>query len=117
MSIHSLLVKYKKAYYMSFDFIITYNLTIVDEMYILHLMYKTITGNAFQHNVVQIPFTSDLENKIATLVLKAYNEYKNHSVLLDYVKETKTMQGILKCKPSLKKKTVHFALPIIREEI
>ena len=116
MSIHNILSKYKKVYFLSYNFIISYNVVIVETEYVLHLMYKTITATDYEHELLKIPLMTNLEEAIPSLLSTVYSDYtKKEPVSRQQDSEIKIVHGILKCKASCIKKTVRFDMSHIRE--
>ena len=107
----ALLSKYKKVYFLSFQFIISFTITINKHHVLLRLMYKSIHQTSYKYRLFKLSRYSDFDKEIPQLLYDLY-EKQDH----DMTEDKPLLKGILKTNRS-PKKTVTFQLPPIKEDI
>ena len=107
----ALLSKYKKVYFLSYQFIISFTITINKHHVLLRLMYKSIHQTSYKYRLFTLSQYSDFDREIPQLL---YDLYEKHNQ--EVTEDKPLLKGILKTMKS-PKKTVTFQLPPIKEDI
>ena len=107
----ALLSKYKKVYFLSYQFIISFTITINKHHILLRLMYKGIHQTSYKYKLFRLSKYSDFDKVIPPLL---YDLYEKHNQ--EVTEDKPVPKGILK-RMQTPKKTVMFHLPPIKEDI
>lgn len=106
-----ILSKYKKVYFMSYQFIIYFTVTINDHQVLLKLMYKSIHQSSYKYKLLKFTLDCDFDKELPPIL---NNLYQKH-IEQEMIENKNTPKGILK-KRQLPKKCVTFDLPPIPED-
>ena len=81
----NLLHTYKKAYFLSYDFILYFNEIYVDSVFTVPLYVKPITGPKYWPVILTVPFTAPYQSDLALAFTYLFNQYPycKPSLLLD----------------------------------
>ena len=109
--LNALLSKYKKVYFLSYQFIISFTITINNHHVLLRLMYKGIHQMSYKYKLFTLSKYSDFDKVFPPLL---YDLYEKHNQ--EVIEDKPVPKGILK-KMQTPKKTVMFHLPPIKEDI
>ena len=107
----TLLSKYKKVYFLSYQFIISFTIAINKHNVFVRLMYKGIHQMSYKHKLFTLSKFSDFDQVIPLLLYDLYEKCNQ-----EVIKDKPVPKGILKTKHT-PKKTVMFQLPPIKEDI
>ena len=107
----ALLSKYKKVYFLSYQFIILFTIAVNKSNVFVRLMYKGIHQTSYKYKLFTLSKFSDFDKVIPLLLYDLYEKCNQ-----DVSEDKSVPKGILKTKQTLKK-TVTFQLPPIKEDI
>ena len=107
----TLLSKYKKVFFLSYQFIISFTIAVNTCNVFVRLMYKGIHQTSYKYKLFTLSKFSDFGKVIPPLLYNLYE--KCHQ---EVIEDKPLPKGILKTKQT-PKKTVTFQLPPIKEDI
>ena len=107
----TLLSKYKKVYFLSYQFIISFTIAINKHNVFMRLMYKGIHQTSYKYKLFTLSKFSDFDKVIPPLLYDLYEKCNQ-----EVTEDKPVPKGILK-RMQTPKKTVMFHLPPIKEDI
>lgn len=117
-----ILSKYKKMFFISYNFMISHEIIFVGKELQVKLMYKNIYYPTYKYKLIRIPTGTNMEKEIANILFDVYHDYMDHKLLplkqevSNHWKNLKKPNGILKITSNKSRKTVTFNLPPIEEK-
>ena len=107
----TLLSKYKKVYFLSYQFIISFTIAVNKCNVFVKLMYKGIHQTSYKYKLFTWSKYSDFDKVIPPLLYDLYEKCNQ-----ELIEDKPVPKGILKTKQT-PKKTVTFQLTPIKEDI
>ena len=107
----ALLSKYKKVYFLSYQFIISFTIAVNKFNVLVRLMYKGIHQTSYKYKLFTLSKFNDFDRVIPSLLYDLYE--KCHQEITE---DKPVPKGILQTKQT-SKKTVTFHLSPIKEDI
>ena len=107
----ALLSKYKKVYFLSYQFIISFTVAVNKSNVFVRLMYKGIHQTSYKYKLFTWPKYSDFDKVIPPLLYDLYEKCNQ-----ELIEDKPVLKGILKTKQT-PKKTVMIQLTPIKEGI
>ena len=107
----ALLSKYKKVYFLSYQFILSFHVVVNKCNVFVRLMYKGIHQTSYKYKFFTWSKHSDFDKVIPPLLYDLYEKCNQ-----ELIEDTPVLKGILKTQQT-PKKTVTFQLPPIKEDI
>ena len=109
--LNALLSKYKKVYFLSYQFIISFTIANNRHNVFMRLMYKGIHQTSYKYKLFTLSKFSDFDEVIPLLLYDLYEKCNQ-----EVIEDKPVPKGILKTEQT-PKKTVTFQLPPIKEDI
>ena len=109
--LNTLLSKYKKVYFLSYQFIISFTIAVNKFSVFVRLMYKGIHHTSYKYKLFTLSKLSDFDKVIPLLLYNLYEKCNQ-----EVTEDKPVPKGILK-RMQTPKKTVTFQLPPIKEDI
>ena len=121
------LAKYKKAYFLSYQLVLQYDVAIDNLNYVIHLSIRSFASDAGAHRLNTVPFSGDHDKIISGTIDHMYKQYLTQCSDIQLPSEQSTspqpkspkLNGILKVgscrglKLTLIQKHVTFNLPLL----
>ena len=111
--ITAILSKYKKIYFMSYNFILFFTVTNSKHYIFLKIMYYTFYQSFVKYKLLEFPLDCDFEKEHSTTLFMLYKNNTDQ----EQIENKNSFKGILKHVESPKKKCVTFDLPPIKEDV
>ena len=127
--ISSVLTKYKKVYFISYQLILQYDIALDNQDYVVHLSIRSFGSEAGVHRLITVPSSGDHDKIISGTIDHMYKQYLTQCSDIQLPSKQSTspqpkspkLNGILKVgicrglKLTLIQKQVTFNLPLLEE--